>query len=101
MAREIELDELFAYLDQLELNERLEQEQVDVSLGLGRTDAVGEAASEAGNLAHEAKQQFLGKELREDMISEAEASTQEPEGGTAESALQPLQRAASGEHFST
>jgi hypothetical protein len=96
MAREIELDELFAYLDQLELNERLEQEQVDVSLGLRRTDAVGEAASEAGNLAHEAKQQFLGKELKEDMMRETGGSTQEPEEGTAESVLQLLQRAPSG-----
>lgn len=101
MAREIELDELFAYLDQLELNERLEQEQVDVSLGLWRTDADGEVASEAGTSRNNVQYPTLSSGIREGMIREKGGIIRGSEEGTAESVIDPQQRATSGKHFPT
>jgi hypothetical protein len=83
MAREIELDELFAYLDQLELNERLDQEQVDASLGSGHPVAEIDAAAETGTPRSD--HSGIGIDAIEGVAQKKEAQKEHQRTGSVES----------------
>lgn len=96
MAREIELDELFADLDQLELNERLEQEQVDASLGLGHPVAEIDAASVNQSLPRSMDYSGIDTERIRWVVHKQDAQEEHQE--TAAESTSPSPRVTPGEH---
>lgn len=85
MPREIELDELFAYLDQLELNERLEEQQVDVSLGLGQPVTEVDASAEVGTHLQSIPQSAIRTEAVSVAADTKDAQGERAETGSADS----------------